>query len=212
LIVRRLVALLAPLSLAACNSFIGVEDVTLARDGGADDIDAAPGEIDAGPDARPADAAAAIRLGNDIELDGSSDVVTGFDLARRIDVPDDTMLLGFGVVTKAAGGGAGQLRMGLYTELDADGPPDDFVARSAVISDFSAGENVLEIAATPLAAGSYWVAIAFNADTAIGADADAQVESCFAMRPFAQAMPTSGFDTATCNTASALNLFIVVSN
>jgi hypothetical protein len=211
--VSRLLSPAALIALAACNSFIGVEDVTLAGDGGAGDIDAAPGAIDAGPaDAATADAAAAVRLGNDVELDGSSDVVTGFDIARRIDVPADTMLLGFGVVTKAAGGGAGQLRMGLYTELDADGPPDDFVARSAVISDFSAGENVLEIAATPLAAGSYWVAIAFNADTAIGADAAAQVESCFAMRPFDQALPTSGFDTANCNTASALNLFIIVSN
>ena len=209
----RLLSVAALIALAACNSFIGVEDVTLAGDGGAGDIDAAPGEIDAGPaDAPPADAAASIRIGNDVELDGSSDIVTGFDIARRIDVPADTMLLGFGVVTKAAGGGAGQLRMGLYTELDPDGPPDDFVARSAVISDFSAGENVLEIAATPLAAGSYWVAVAFNADTAIGADADAQVESCFAMRPFDQAVPTSGFDTASCNTASALNLFIIVSN
>lgn len=205
---RLLVAAIA-LLLAACNSFLGIEDVTLDDNNG-EDIDAMPALEDAAVADAPVDAFLPSRIGNDSEFSGMSDVVTGFDLARLIAVPSDTTLLGFGVITKAAGGEAGEVRMGLYRD-DAGGPPGSFVARSAVVSDFPTGEVVLDIAGIPIDAGSYWVAVAFNNDTPIGADGGS-TDSCFAMRSFDQSMPTTGFDTATCNTASPLNLFIVVSN
>lgn len=195
---------------AGCNSFLGVDDVTLRPDGGpsADGAlaDAAP------PDAAP-DAALPTRIGNDTEFGGLTDIPAGFDVARQVVLTDPGTLVGFGVITKAAGGAGGKLRMGLYENLAATNEPGNFKARSAVISDFPTGETIAEISGVPLEAGTYWVAIAFNNDTSVGADGTATVRNCFASRSsFDTSIPTAGFDTPTCNDSDQLNLFILVAN
>lgn len=204
----RSLAVAAWLLAAGCNALIGVDDVTLANDGGSDVVDGAV--VDAPIDA-PIDAMGAARVGEDEEFGGQTDVLANFDLAREVQVLVGGDLVGFGVITKAAGGAAGQLRMGLYE--DNAGEPGNFIARSGVIADFPVGETTAQVSPVALGPGTYWIAIAFNADTAVGADGSMLVDSCFAMRAdFANSIPNTGFGTPTCNSAEKLNLFILLEN
>lgn len=140
-----------------------------------------------------------------------ADIPTGFDLARKITFPADTSVLGFGVITKGSSV-AGQLRMGLYAD-DGTNQPGAFVTRTGVITGFDLGENVFDVAPAAIDSSiDHWIAIAFQADTPVGADTAIQVESCFIVRPFANAIDNNGFGVPTCNMGDAINLFVVVQN
>jgi hypothetical protein len=208
MIARRTALTLSLTSLAACNSFLGIEDVSLAGDGGADDPDAR--QIDAAPDA-PVDAAAPLRIGNGVQLGGSGTIPSDIDIARKISTPPDVTgdLVGFGVFTATAGG---TMRLGLYSEGGTD-EPDLFIFRTGNVVDFPAGEVIVDVApgtVTLEPAADYWIAIAFDTQTSVSADSATQVRNCTASRPFAQAIPDTGFNADGCNNADAIGLFILV--
>lgn len=202
-----LVSLVASLAgLCACNSFLGIDDVSLANDGGAE------------PDA-PGD-------NEDAAVDAMLVTETfGFpqELDETIDLPEDivigraaTALAGawrvveFGFIAKGDGG---DVAMGLYGD-NGNGNPGVSLGFSEIAA-ARAGVNSLPGSGTfdtAVDGAELWIMLVSDGvGVPLAGDTGVQVASCAIGRQFdAMPLPGGSFGATGCPDDDAVNVYVVV--
>ncbi|HVV85160.1 MAG TPA: hypothetical protein VHE35_18995 [Kofleriaceae bacterium] len=124
-------------------------------------------------------------------------------VAFKVTVASAGKLDAFGVVTGAAGSDA---KMALYR--DTGGVPDALVASVDTPVTLVAGTNLLDATDTPLAAGSYWVALRVAPAASVGLSTQTGPRCVRTLNGFASQWPAS-FGSASCVAAGGLlNMFV----
>lgn len=103
-------------------------------------------------------------LGNEVEFPDASDHSPDFLVGTQIDVPMDAVVTHFGVIGKMTGP---RIRLALYR--DQGGEPTTLVVGTPD-SGLADGRVEVQVPATPVAAGTYWLMAVYDRPASVGLD------------------------------------------
>jgi hypothetical protein len=205
-----LVSLVAA-ALSACNSFLGIDNVSLANDGGADpDAPGGDGDGDGDEDAAVDAMMVTETFGFPSAFDETLSLPADLVIGRQISVTAGAwrvIELGF-----IAQGGGGQVAMGLYTD-NGSGAPGQSIGFSD-IGMAAVGDNELAATGTfdtATVGTDLWIMLVADAAVPLAGNTGVQVEGCSVGRQFDQMpLPPGSFGVATCAQDDAVNVYVIV--